>query len=421
MPIKVALIANELSVLGGIHTLTTFLYRVLSDSGMYQPDVISLATSVSDRTSVHFRNPKTWISGPTSIKIEDKGLSYTHVGAIGSEIEIQRYKPRPILNKLLQEYDILQFIVGSPPWACVASGINRPVLIWTATTTRGDRESRIKASSLMRKAWSSLMLPLVDRYELRALRSADCVFALSKYTFENVQKFVKPGRTVIAPCGVDTDLFHPSSQYSPDNYILCVARLSDPRKNVTLLLEAYAILKRNLGSVPDLYLVGDLPTEKNIELLRELGIAENVRLLGNTSANQLPDLYRKALLFVLPSNEEGLGIVILEAMASGVPVVSTACGGPATMIVDGETGFLTPVGDAQAMAAAMQSLITDPSLCKRMGEVGRRVCEEHFSIPAVGKIFLDKYGEIIKDSSRNYSSERLQDKPSVNSLQKEFS
>ena len=69
---------------------------------------------------------------------------------------------------------------------------------------------------------------------------------------------------------------------------------------------------------------------------------------GPLGDDELVELYRGAALLALSSDEEGLGLVILEAMASGIPVVSTACGGPQTSVVDGETGFLTPVGDAAA-------------------------------------------------------------------------
>jgi glycosyltransferase involved in cell wall biosynthesis len=147
---------------------------------------------------------------------------------------------------------------------------------------------------------------------------------------------------------------------------------------------------------PDLYLVGEKPSASAQELLAELHIADRVRLLGVLSDDELPEIYGNALFFVLSSDEEGLGIVNLEAMASGLPVVSTDCGGPATSIVDGETGFLTPVGDAGALAERMQRLLEDPTLCQRMGRAGRQVVEERFSLAAAGRVFLDAYDEILR-------------------------
>jgi glycosyltransferase involved in cell wall biosynthesis len=237
------------------------------------------------------------------------------------------------------------------------------------------------------------MVRISERYERRALKATHSVFALSEYTRAAVQS-IASGKVVVAPCGVDTDLFRPAEK--PDgSYIVCVARFSDPRKNVRLLLDAYAMLQKRVAAAPDLYLIGDPPSEEARLQLRSLGLAEKVRLIGPKRGEELAELYRNALFFVLTSNEEGLGIVILEAMASGLPVVSTMCGGPATAIVEGETGFLTPVGDAQALADAMEILLRDPVLFAYMGKEGRRIAEKRFSLAAAGKVFLDRYDDLL--------------------------
>ncbi|GAC1652628.1 MAG: hypothetical protein NVS4B8_27980 [Herpetosiphon sp.] len=162
-----------------------------------------------------------------------------------------------------------------------------------------------------------------------------------------------------------------------------------------MLLEAYALLQHTIGAVPDLYLAGSPPSVDALRSLRELGIENKVHLVGSMQGEELASLYRNAQLFVLSSDEEGLGIVILEAMASGLPVVSTACGGPETIVINGETGLLIPIRDAQALARAMRRLLSDPVLRKRMGAAGRQLAEEHFSLSAIGKLFLDRYNETI--------------------------
>ena len=107
------------------------------------------------------------------------------------------------------------------------------------------------------------------------------------------------------------------------------------------------------------------------------------------------NLYRHASLFVLSSDEEGLGIVILEAMASGLAVVSTACGGPETAVVQGETGLLTPVGNVDALAAAIQELVDNPELRRSMGRAGRRRAETTFSMEQTSKVFLEQYERLL--------------------------
>ena len=390
---RVALVTHEMSLVGGLPTMIKFLYRTLLDSGRYQPEVISLATSVADKASVQITAPGTWKSGAKIEKLPWHDLIFTHVGVSGSELEFQRYRPRPMLTEVFRQYDLLQFVVGSPPWVCTALTADRPIFLWTATTTRADRESQAKDGSFARRAWSSLMIPLAERYEKRGLLAAQQVFTLSEYTRETVASICSPQKVTLAPCGIDTDLFRPEPEPAGD-YVVCVARFSDPRKNVRLLLDAFAMLRKKSDDLPDLCLIGDPPSDESQQYLQSLGLAGKVRLIGPKAGEDLAALFRNALFFVLSSNEEGLGIVILEAMASGLPVVSTACGGPATAISEGETGFLTPVGDVAALAAAMEKLLVNPALRTRMGQAGRRIATERFSIAAAGKVFLDKYDEL---------------------------
>jgi glycosyltransferase involved in cell wall biosynthesis len=150
-------------------------------------------------------------------------------------------------------------------------------------------------------------------------------------------------------------------------------------------------LKEKLSSLPRLYLVGEAPSQSARELLDQLQLGDVVHILGPKEPEALAELYQQALCFALSSDEEGLGIVILEAMASGLPVVSTACGGPTSSVVDGTTGFLTPVGDAVALADALQRLIEDPDLARGMGEAGRIRAEKNFSLQVSGRPFLTAY------------------------------
>src|SRR5262249_44860381 len=92
---------------------------------------------------------------------------------------------------------------------------------------------------------------------------------------------------------------------------------------------------------------------------------------------------------------EGLGIVLLEAMASGLPVVSTACGGPESAVEHERTGLLTPVGDAQSLAAAMGRMCSEASVRIRMGEEARKSVVKGFSIASASRAFITKYEETL--------------------------
>src|SRR5882672_4468952 len=117
---RVAIITHELSLVGGLPTMITFLRNTLLQSGRYEPELISLATSISDPASLALTRPSTWLHGIQIRRVPWHDLSFTHVGTWGSELEFQRYRPRRMLTELLKRYDLLQFVAGSPPWVCTA-------------------------------------------------------------------------------------------------------------------------------------------------------------------------------------------------------------------------------------------------------------------------------------------------------------
>ena len=144
--------------------------------------------------------------------------------------------------------------------------------------------------------------------------------------------------------GVDTNGFSPGP-YRDDGYLLTVGRLNDPRKNMPLLLRAYAAARARSSRMPRLVLAGVAgPDRESRELIAELGVTDSVQYIGPQDRRALADVYRGASAFVLSSNEEGQGIVVVEAMASGLPIVATSCVGPSELITDGVEGLLTPVG-----------------------------------------------------------------------------
>jgi glycosyltransferase involved in cell wall biosynthesis len=169
---------------------------------------------------------------------------------------------------------------------------------------------------------------------------------------------------------VDTDTYRP---LPPDNrevqerYILSVGRTNDPRKNIPMLLEAFSkILAHDPGL--KLVLAGDEPAAPLLDHCDQLGIAESVDFRGTVSDGELVTLYQHADLFVIASAQEGLGIVMLEAMACGLPVVATDCGGPEGIVIDGETGQIVPNNDPDALADAIVAMLSQPDHLERLRE-----------------------------------------------------
>jgi glycosyltransferase involved in cell wall biosynthesis len=390
---RVALVTHDVAGGGGTGAMCAFLHRVLAESGRFHADVVSLATSARDAASTRLLAPRTWLAAPRVETRGWNGIPCRHVGSRFAELEPWRYRPRRVLDGILESYDLVQLVVGYPAWLTAAARVSRPRLVWTATGARPDRASRIRAAPPHRRAWIRALLGFARASERRALRLADFVFALSPYTLRGLAGQVDPARAALAYCGVDTQLFQPGA--SSGRYLLSVGRLSDPRKNAALLLEAYAALVARLPDAPDLWIAGEPPTREVQATLAERGLSDRVRLLGVKPVQELAELYRGACAFVLSSDEEGLGIVLLEAMASGLAVVSTRCGGPEAVVEDGVTGVLVPVGDARALSSALATLLGSPERAVAMGRAGRERALRQFSIAATAPAFLDKYDEIL--------------------------
>ena len=379
---------------GCVPAVARFLYRVIAESGRYQPELISLATSMLDQSSVRLLSPASYLRGPRIVGGVWEEKPFLHAGAFLAEFEFQRYRPRRALTKLLNGYDLIQVVAGTPAWALVGKHVIRPVVLQVATLAPVERGTVLANRSGIDGLWLRWMTKVTSRLDIISLRYVESVFVENEWMYSHLREYVNPSKVVLAPLGVDTHLFNPGV-YREESYILAVGRFGDPRKNVKMLFEAYYHLRQAMPQSPRLMLVGQtLPSRADLDLSVSLGIADYVDIKVDATVEELAEIYRNAALFVLSSDEEGLGIVILEAMASGIPVVSTRSGGPETIIVDGKTGCLTPGGDARAMTKTIQPLLADASLRRRMGEAGRRLVEEHFSLEAAGKVYLEKYDEL---------------------------
>jgi glycosyltransferase involved in cell wall biosynthesis len=379
---------------GGVGVMARFLYRITQESGRYEPHLLSLALSSRDPNSVRLLAPASWPRGVRRTNGTAHDIPYQHIGAFLTEFEFQRYQPRRLLTNLLHQYDLVQVVAGAPALALVARDAARPVCLFTATTIQKERVSVLKRQPGWKRLWLGAMTRITMRIERAALEHVACVFAESDYTRQSIQALRPTTHMVLGVPGVDTTLFAPQN-YCPNGPILSVGRFSDHRKNVRLLFAAYARLRQQYPDAPRLVLVGRAPLPADWAYAVSLDIAQCIDIHEQVSNHALAEFYRGASLFVLSSDEEGLGIVILEAMASGLPVVCTRCGGPETAVIEGETGYLTPVGDANALADAMQQLLQSPSTRQQMGQRGRQVAEERFSLAAAGKIYLDQYDALL--------------------------
>lgn len=187
---------------------------------------------------------------------------------------------------------------------------------------------------------------------------------------------------------------------SKDIVIGTVGRL-DPIKSYDTFLYC---AKEVISEFPDLrfLLVGDGPMRKNLEeLSTKLGLQEKVTFIGERL--DIPELLNIMDIFVLPSLSEGLSNTILEAMASGLPIITTRVGGNPEIIIDGETGFLVPPTDYQSLSKVLIQLLKAPSLAKKIGLAGQERAKRHFSLSKMVSSYEALYKELSEKHIRGKS------------------
>ena len=371
-------------------SVARFLVRVLETSGRYRTELVSLPMSSRDDASLRLCAPSTWRRGVRSVVESWEGRAVTRVGVRGAELEFQRYRPRPTLTRHLQRFERVIVVAGAPTWALATRNVTRPVALQVATLTAVERRALLERSHGARGLWLRLMTRMAARIERRGLRSVDRVFVENAWMYERLSREIGSELVVLAPPGVDTERFRPAPCPPPGPApVLAVGRFSDPRKRVDLLFEAYALLcKRDVATPPLLLAGASAPSAADWAQAEGLGIRARIEMREDVRDDELLELYRGARLLVLCSDEEGLGLVLLEAMACGLPVVATDCGGPRTLVVHGETGLLTPSGDAVRLADALGSLLGDTERCRRLGAAARARAVERFSLRTAGAPFL---------------------------------
>lgn len=137
------------------------------------------------------------------------------------------------------------------------------------------------------------------------------------------------------------------------------------------------------------------------------GLDERVLFLGTISLDRMPEIYAIADALVVPTYRESLGNVFVEAMAMGLPVITTDTGGQAEVVAEGETGFLVPVGDAQALAGAMRDLIDDPIALASAGQRARREALARFDRKLMAQRTLALYRRVLDGSTGGQEAEEV--------------
>ena len=249
-------------------------------------------------------------------------------------------------------------------------------------------------------------------YSLMApnLRAADRVIAVSEHIAEQAVRLGVAGdRVRVIRSGVDVERFRPRDRYPARRrlgihaevpVVLFVGNL-EPRKQVDVLLQAIRCVRQRVARAT-LLIVGsgqsagaEDQTDHLVGLSRDLDLAEAVNFVGPVDDQQLVDYYAAANVFALTSSSEAQGIVALEAMACGLPVVATAVGGLLGTIDDGRTGFLVPPGEIMPLAQRLIDVLQDAHRAETIGTAARQSVERDFSWPRAVEASIQVYREVL--------------------------
>ncbi|MFC8568088.1 glycosyltransferase family 4 protein [Streptomyces sp. NPDC057245] len=271
-------------------------------------------------------------------------------------------------------------------------GAAAPLGLMAPALRKAGAERLVATTHGHEAGWAQL--PAARQLLRRIGESTDTITYLGEYTRSRIAGALTPAaaaRMVQLPPGVDEKTFHPGSGgdevrarlgLTERPVVVCVSRLV-PRKGQDTLIRA---MPRVLAAEPDavLLIVGGGPYEKDLRrLAHDTGVAASVRFTGAVPWPGLPAHFGAGDVFAMPCRTrrggldvEGLGIVYLEASATGLPVVAGDSGGAPDAVLDGETGWVVRGGDPDESADRITTLLADPELRRRMGGRGRTWVEE---------------------------------------------
>jgi len=313
--------------------------------------------------------------------------------ATGSDPEFDAAQPFPVVRHpgtlMLPTPDVLRRaseIVRAERCEAVWFGAAAPLALLAPWLRKAGAERAVASTHGHEVGWS--MLPGA-RQSLRAIGSGvDVVTFVSRYTRSRVAAAFGPLAALEhLPSGVDTELFAPDPAARQEirgrhglgdrPIVVCVSRLV-PRKGQDALVRALPAIRRR---VPDaaLLIVGGGPYRAKLEALaRAGGVADHVVLTGSVPWSELPAHYNAGDVFAMPCRTrgrgldvEGLGIVYLEASATGLPVVAGRSGGAPETVLDGVTGNVVDGREVDQIAEAVGALLADPAQATKMGQAGR--------------------------------------------------
>jgi len=391
---KVCVATIDPSQVGGVTTMKEYFCKMAKRNG-FEPHIafFPLDPNLSIRMKNIFneRKIKRFIGGDY---LDFKSYS---IGSIFTEFEFLHYlSSYKLWRKVISDADVC-FAVSGTNQCCLPYVLaKKRFSFWIATTYFEDRKQNMISFTPMQKILNIISLPFIMFFEGLIFKRANKILVLSKYTKDMILKKYKidKSKIIIAPNPIDTDIFLPSRNVHEGIRILFVGRINDPRKNVSMLMHAFNKLAYERRDV-ELWLVGEEPSENLRNLVSQLGISGKVKYFKDVPHDEIVNFYQSCDIFALPSYQEGLGIVVLEAMSCGLPVVSTKCGGPEWLLQDRENALMVENNNIDAFASNLLMIVDDMELRLKVGLKARETIVEKCSIKSIEPLFVSELQELI--------------------------
>jgi glycosyltransferase involved in cell wall biosynthesis len=318
--------------------------------------------------------------------------------------------PALVTRRWLSQFSVVQVVSGSHAISAMAILARRPFVSWVATPL--EDEIRVRYFG------EHPTLSVKVNYHLRRLNNAlerwsynfpSRIFTISDYTARRLAELTRlpAERFELLRFPVDASLFKPDGpkyEKHAGRYVLSVGRVDDERKNFERLIRCFAQVA---PAHPDISLIiaGECRTgSAMVQLARDLGLENRVKFPGVVSESELTSLYRSAEAYVMTSRQEGLGIVVLEAQASGLPCLIMRCGGSDELIEDGQTGWLVDQGDELQFVRALDALLTNASRRREVGRAARSAIERLYSFEVFDRTLASAYEEAFSIQIRSQSA-----------------
>ncbi|WP_100629629.1 glycosyltransferase [Algoriphagus formosus] len=355
-------------------------------SGGVEQTLLTLIRGL-DKKKFHHRIICTWKGGPIAKALEAEGVDLIPIGSFKHPLQWSKHKQVLRVIREFKPHIIHGAIFEGMSMAAIGGKLGKvPITILEETS---DPQNRSKKANFLLRLMSN---------------QADVIQAISgnvgRYLIEKTG--VKKDKIRVVLNGLSLSEKKEESELDQIQEYLAllknelvigfVGRLFDDHKRVSDLIKAVKLTKSDSLKV---LIIGDGPDKKSLmALVNQFGLMDQVMFAGYQSHNQ--NFYSMMDVLVVPSSREGFGLVAVEAMLHGLPVIATKVGGLQDIVLDQETGYLVPPLSPESLAEKIQILIEQPELRQEMGEKGKQRALEHFSAERYCREVENLYLELLE-------------------------